>query len=209
MSEYETTLCWKCSKQYLMREIKCPHCDAGNANFAFAAPAEQRTAAPSGMAMSMETIAGTRADAMAAATLTREQPPALSDAEIDALQSHFVNRNTHLHPVFDQAKRAKALEAEVERLRVKYDSGGLVAMKYLREIERLKSVVAVAEENALQNSKKYLDASNRAESAERRCDAAVAALKLMREEYAKLPHSLGYSFTHLPKIDEAIKECGK
>lgn len=37
----------------------------------------------------------------------------------------------------------------------------------------------------------------------------VAALKMMREEYAKLPHSLGYSFTHLPKIDDLLRELGE
>jgi len=40
-------------------------------------------------------------------------------------------------------------------------------------------------------------------------DKAIAILKLMREEYQKLPHSLGYSFSHLPKIDVFLEECGK
>lgn len=32
----------------------------------------------------------------------------------------------------------------------------------------------------------------------------VETLSMMCEEYAKLPHSLGYSFTHLPKIDALL-----
>jgi hypothetical protein len=48
-----------------------------------------------------------------------------------------------------------------------------------------------------------------AEDAQAQRDKAIAILKLMREEYRKLPHSLGYSFTHLPKIDEFLEECGK
>ena len=39
-------------------------------------------------------------------------------------------------------------------------------------------------------------------------DALAAALRMMRDEYARLPHSLGYSFTHLPKIDEALAAHG-
>ena len=30
-------------------------------------------------------------------------------------------------------------------------------------------------------------------------------LRLMRDDFAGLPHSLGYEFTHLPKIDAAIR----
>lgn len=37
----------------------------------------------------------------------------------------------------------------------------------------------------------------------------VGALKQMREEYARLPHSLGYTFTHLPKIDALLRELGE
>lgn len=29
-------------------------------------------------------------------------------------------------------------------------------------------------------------------------------LKKMRDEYSQLPHSLGYSFTHLPEIDRTL-----
>ena len=35
----------------------------------------------------------------------------------------------------------------------------------------------------------------------------LAALKLARVEMAGLPHSLGYEFTHLPKIDAAIAKA--
>ena len=48
-----------------------------------------------------------------------------------------------------------------------------------------------------------------AEDAQAQRDKAVEMLRFMREEYANLPHSLGYSFTHLPKIDDFLKECGK
>lgn len=41
---------------------------------------------------------------------------------------------------------------------------------------------------------------------ERERDAAVEALKMAREELAGLPHSLGYEFTHLPKIDTVLAE---
>jgi hypothetical protein len=48
-----------------------------------------------------------------------------------------------------------------------------------------------------------------AEAAQAQRDKAVEMLRFMREEYASLPHSLGYTFTHLPKIDLFLKECGK
>ena len=32
----------------------------------------------------------------------------------------------------------------------------------------------------------------------------IEALSLARQELSGLPHSLGYSFTHLPKIDSAL-----
>ena len=92
------------------------------------------------------------------------QPPALSDAEIDALQSHFVNRNTHLHPVFDQAKRANALAAEVERLR--------------EESDRVTGAL----------SKTVADQIIRAESAERRCAAAVVDAERWRQ-FLKNPYA--------------------
>jgi len=34
----------------------------------------------------------------------------------------------------------------------------------------------------------------------------MVALQWMREEYAKIPHSLGYRVTHIPKIDSLLKE---
>lgn len=37
----------------------------------------------------------------------------------------------------------------------------------------------------------------------------LQCLKFMREEYARLPHSLGYSFTHLPEIDELLAKIEK
>ena len=38
----------------------------------------------------------------------------------------------------------------------------------------------------------------------------LEALKMARAELAGLPHSLGYDFTHLPKIDAVIaKHCGR
>lgn len=37
-----------------------------------------------------------------------------------------------------------------------------------------------------------------------RCERLEAALRMAREELAGLPRSLGYEFTHLPKIDEAL-----
>ena len=48
----------------------------------------------------------------------------------------------------------------------------------------------------------------RANEAEAQRDKAVEMLRFMRDEYASLPHSLGYTFTHLPKIDDFLKECG-
>lgn len=44
----------------------------------------------------------------------------------------------------------------------------------------------------------------RSENAELR-----AALEMMRDEYMKLPHSLGYSFTHLPKVDAILERTKK
>ncbi len=35
----------------------------------------------------------------------------------------------------------------------------------------------------------------------------LEALKMAREELGGLPHSLGYTFTHLPKIDAAIAKA--
>lgn len=35
-------------------------------------------------------------------------------------------------------------------------------------------------------------------------DELAAALRLMRDEFAKLPQSLGYEFTHLPSIDAVL-----
>lgn len=40
-------------------------------------------------------------------------------------------------------------------------------------------------------------------------DDLVAALKQCRDEMAGLPHSLGYAFTHLPKIDAALAKAGE
>ena len=40
----------------------------------------------------------------------------------------------------------------------------------------------------------------------RQRDAAVEALKMARQELDGLPHSLGYEFTHLPKIDAVLRE---
>lgn len=37
----------------------------------------------------------------------------------------------------------------------------------------------------------------------------VEAVKWLREEYAKLPHSLGYTFTHLPKVDALLSKLGE
>ena len=37
-----------------------------------------------------------------------------------------------------------------------------------------------------------------------RCERLEAALRMAREELGGLPHSLGYDFTHLPKIDAAL-----
>ena len=48
-----------------------------------------------------------------------------------------------------------------------------------------------------------------AEDAQSQRDKAVEMLRFMRDEYASLPHSRGYTFTHLPKIDDFLKECGK
>jgi len=35
-------------------------------------------------------------------------------------------------------------------------------------------------------------------------EALARAAVLLRDEFAGLPHSLGYEFTHLPKIDAAL-----
>jgi len=35
----------------------------------------------------------------------------------------------------------------------------------------------------------------------------LEAVKMLREEFAGLPHSLGYYLTHLPKIDEIIAKA--
>ena len=37
----------------------------------------------------------------------------------------------------------------------------------------------------------------------------LAALIMLRDEFGRLPHSLGYSITHLPKIDAAIEKATK
>jgi hypothetical protein len=41
---------------------------------------------------------------------------------------------------------------------------------------------------------------------ERQRDKLLAALKEMRDEFNGLPHSLGYEFTHLPKIEALIEK---
>lgn len=176
----ETTLCWKCSKQYLMWEIKCPHCDAGNANFAFAAPTEQRTAAQP------------------------TQPPELSDAEIktvpptcmitmgdDELTALLPDGNSGsyteeiIERLISQAKRANALAAEVERLRM----------------WKLRAEAAETQE-AHETACK--------EEAERRCDAAVAALKCISDNHDHDADAHKYETSCRVCVAEAaIKECGK
>lgn len=37
----------------------------------------------------------------------------------------------------------------------------------------------------------------------------VELLAKLRDEFKKLPHSLGYEFTHLPEIDKKLAEYGK
>ena len=41
-----------------------------------------------------------------------------------------------------------------------------------------------------------------------RLEAANALLRKCRDEFARLPHSLGYDFTHLPEIDAHLSENG-
>jgi hypothetical protein len=110
----------------------------------------------------------------------------LTDAEIDAAEKRFVGHGDSLaqstfRQVFAQAKRANALAAEAERLR-----------------DHNKSWQLLAE----QNSAIAKDAIKQKESAERRCDAAVVALKW-------LDASGGLGLDKHARIREALKECGK
>lgn len=50
--------------------------------------------------------------------------------------------------------------------------------------------------------------TGRAKRAESRLAAADALLRKCRDEFAAIPRSLGYDFTHLPEIDAHLQGAG-
>jgi hypothetical protein len=83
----------------------------------------------------------------------------------------------------------------------------------IKQYQRSRNDGGLSGGDEMSDSLKYwqdLAVANRkvAEAAQAQRDKAVEMLRFMRDEYASLPHSLGYTFTHLPKIDDFLKECG-
>lgn len=92
---------------------------------------------------------------------------------------------------------------------VEYNACSAAFDRQQEQLDRNADQLAAAQDEINELRRKNVRMFELAELAEAQRDKAIAILKLMREEYRKLPHSLGYSFTHLPKIDEFLEECGK
>lgn len=60
------------------------------------------------------------------------------------------------------------------------------------------------ETDAIECKVVFWQMTEHAKKLERQRDAAVEALKIMRQEFEKFPRSLGYDITHLPKIDAVL-----
>ena len=98
------------------------------------------------------------------------------DLRLGATVDNLAMFETQDHAVLHTAATVAELRAEVERWKSRYD-------------------------DAMQAR---ADEQKRADAAERRVGELEAALRMARDELGGLPHSLGYEFTHLPKIDKAL-----
>jgi len=164
--------------------------------------AQQKVSSDAGIGAFEQSSGMASPDSVPAATLTREQPSALSDERIEFLRkcaiAEGMGKTAECNLVFDQAKRANALAAAVERLK-------LNNLKSIASAER-----EIEQREALHGScaQQLKDAIADLESAERQRDAAVAELK----KYCD--HGIFCGLINNEAVctcgyDEAIKECGK